>query len=66
MAVPFAFRKGILVSESLPDSPAQREPLPRNVKLLGVVSLLNHFASELIDPLLPQSSRRNEVRSCDV
>ena len=30
-----------------------REPLPRQVKLFGWVSLLNDFASEMIYPLLP-------------
>src|SRR5258708_4894009 len=29
------------------------EPLPRNVKALAVVSLLNHPSSEMIYPLLP-------------
>lgn len=53
MAVLSADRKGLVVTESLPDSPAQRESLPRNVMLLGVVSLLNDTASEMIYPLLP-------------
>lgn len=30
-----------------------RQPLPRNVKLLGLASLLNDIASEMIFPLLP-------------
>src|SRR6516165_992317 len=29
------------------------EPLPRNVKVLGLASLLNDIASEMIYPLLP-------------
>ena len=33
---------------------ASRAPLPRNVKLLGVASLINDLASEMIFPLLPQ------------
>ena len=36
-----------------PDSAASPR-LPRNVKLLGFVSLLNDVASEMIFPLLPQ------------
>src|SRR2546428_4814235 len=32
---------------------APSSPLPRQVKLLGWVSLLNDFASEMIYPLLP-------------
>jgi MFS family permease len=34
-------------------SPAAPAALPRNVKVLGVVSLLNDIASEMIFPLLP-------------
>ncbi len=30
------------------------QPLPRNVKLLGVASLFNDIASEMIYPLMPQ------------
>ena len=33
---------------------SQKPPLPRNVKVLGWVSLLNDVASEMIFPLLPQ------------
>lgn len=33
---------------------AQQTQLPRNVKLLGGVSLLNDIASEMIYPLMPQ------------
>lgn len=36
------------------DQPPPRQPLPRNVKVLGWVSLLNDIASEMIFPLLPQ------------
>ena len=32
---------------------SSRPPLPRQVKLFGVVSLLNDFASEMVYPLLP-------------
>jgi len=32
---------------------SDRPPLPRQVKLFGVVSLLNDFASEMVYPLLP-------------
>lgn len=35
-------------------SPEDRHALPRNVKLLGVVSLLNDIASEMTYPLMPQ------------
>lgn len=49
----FRLRKGNFVSDHLPDPSAERELLPRNVKLLGVVSLLNDIASEMIYPLLP-------------
>src|SRR6516164_2517209 len=31
-----------------------RPPLPRNVKVLGLASLLNDIASEMIFPLLPK------------
>lgn len=37
----------------LPDDRA-KQPLPRNVKVLGWVSFLNDVASEMIYPLLPQ------------
>src|SRR5947209_15575603 len=36
------------------DAPAERLALPRNVKLLGLASLLNDIASETIFPLMPQ------------
>src|ERR1700730_3632711 len=38
------------------ESPVPVEPdtLPRNVKLLGLASLLNDVASEMIFPLMPQ------------
>src|SRR4051794_15676934 len=36
------------------DVPAERLALPRNVKLLGLASLLNDVASEAIFPLMPQ------------
>jgi MFS family permease len=39
--------------DGVPD-PAARAPLPRNVRLLGLSSLLNDVASEMIYPLLPQ------------
>ncbi len=35
------------------DEVAPRRPLPRNVKVLGLVSLINDIASEMIFPLLP-------------
>ena len=38
-------------SPTPPDSPSR--PLPRNVKVLGLASLLNDTASEMIYPLLP-------------
>src|SRR5271166_5837409 len=34
--------------------PSRTLSLPRNVKLLGLASLLNDIASEMIYPLLPQ------------
>ena len=34
--------------------PPLRQPLPRNVRVLGWVSFLNDVASEMIFPLLPQ------------
>jgi MFS family permease len=34
-------------------APHQRQSLPRNVKILGLASLLNDIASEMIFPLLP-------------
>jgi hypothetical protein len=34
-------------------SPPSGQPLPRNVKVLGLASLLNDTASEMIFPLLP-------------
>jgi MFS family permease len=36
------------------DRPRFRQPLPRNVKVLGWASFLNDVASEMIFPLLPQ------------
>lgn len=36
-----------------PPEPSSPKPLPRNVKVLGVASLLNDIASEMIYPLLP-------------
>jgi MFS family permease len=36
------------------DDKQDSQPLPRNVKLLGTVSLLNDIASEMIFPLMPQ------------
>ncbi len=45
-------------SEALSDSvTARHQPLPRNVKLLGVTSLVNDIASEMIYPLLPDLLR---------
>src|SRR6516164_6922837 len=38
---------------SSPPRTAPRQPLPRNVKVLGLASLLNDIASEMIFPLLP-------------
>ena len=38
---------------SSPPAPSSRPPLPRNVKVLGLASLLNDIASEMIFPLLP-------------
>src|SRR5256885_8921106 len=37
-----------------PPAPATRQSLPRNVKVLGLASLLNDIASEMIFPLLPK------------
>ena len=43
------------MSETLqPDGPVGPQPLPRNVKVLGWVSLCNDISSEMIFPLLPQ------------
>jgi len=36
-----------------PPAAPSRRPLPRNVKVLGLASLLNDIASEMIFPLLP-------------
>src|SRR6476619_7601132 len=42
------------MSQSLaPSAASPPEPLPRNVKVLGLASLLNDTASEMIYPLLP-------------
>ena len=42
------------MSQSLaPPAAPPPEPLPRNVKVLGLASLLNDTASEMIYPLLP-------------
>jgi hypothetical protein len=38
---------------SSPPGAAPRQSLPRNVKVLGLASLLNDTASEMIYPLLP-------------
>src|SRR6516165_8757974 len=38
---------------SSPPTTASRQALPRNVKVLGLASLLNDIASEMIFPLLP-------------
>src|SRR5437588_4195230 len=38
---------------SSPPAAPPPEPLPRNVKVLGLASLLNDTASEMIFPLLP-------------
>ena len=38
---------------SSPPATAPRQSLPRNVKVLGLASLLNDIASEMIFPLLP-------------
>jgi len=35
-------------------APSERKALPRNVKVLGLASLLNDVASEMIYPLMPQ------------
>src|SRR5262249_56149367 len=44
----------ILMSQtSSPPATAPRQDLPRNVKVLGLASLLNDTASEMIYPLLP-------------
>jgi len=37
-----------------PTSGSQPPPLPRNVRLLGLVSLLNDIASEMLTPLMPE------------
>src|SRR5438067_6850613 len=36
-----------------PSAPNSKKPLPWNVKLLGLASLLNDIASEMLAPLLP-------------
>jgi len=36
-----------------PPALSSRQPLPRNVKVLGLASLVNDIASEMIFPLLP-------------
>ena len=41
------------MNAELPSPPGIRS-LPRNVKLLGLASLLNDVASEMIYPLMPQ------------
>ena len=41
------------VDQAAPPEP-KAQPLPRNVKLLGAVSLINDVASEMIFPLMPQ------------
>ena len=38
----------------IPQPSTPTSTLPRNVKLLGLASLLNDIASEMIYPLLPQ------------
>ena len=38
---------------SPPATSSSRTTLPRNVKVLGLASLLNDIASEMIFPLLP-------------
>jgi len=37
----------------VPPTPSPKGSLPRNVKLLGLASMLNDIASEMIYPLLP-------------
>src|SRR5262249_54456417 len=51
---PLPRHRGSLMSAT-PPPPAHpdRQPLPRNVKVLGLVSLLNDVGSETIYPLLP-------------
>src|SRR4051794_33413650 len=41
------------MSATPPPSPPADNSLPRNVKVLGLVSLVNDIASEMIFPLLP-------------
>ena len=43
-----------MIQVSTSESRAAKQPLPRNVKVLGWVSFLNDVASEMIFPLLPQ------------
>jgi len=40
--------------DSLANGKAVEPPLPRNVRLLGLVSLLNDIGSEMLAPLLPE------------
>src|SRR5260221_10083757 len=46
-------REPRMTQPSSPSEPAPQQSLPRNVKVLGLVSLFNDTASEMIFPLLP-------------
>ena len=39
--------------DELPEAPPDQQKLPRNVKVLGLASLLNDIATEMVFPLLP-------------
>ncbi len=47
-------RKPVLIDNANDNNSQSSQTLPRNVKLLGVASLLNDVASEIIYPLMPQ------------
>ncbi|MBS1235961.1 MAG: transporter, partial [Proteobacteria bacterium] len=48
---PTLFLYDTAMIHNVPAAPAQR--LPRTVMIIGLVSLLNDFASEMVTPLIP-------------
>jgi hypothetical protein len=52
-AVARFYRDGLGLEVLAPPAAPSRRPLPRNVKVLALASLLNDTASEMIYPLLP-------------
>ena len=40
-------------ARAMPMDTPKRSPLPRTVLVVGVVSMLNDFASEMVIPLIP-------------